>query len=75
MKEQQYHMPKFLLAILVDLEILCPLMSASPEVIGNVPQSMFIVVDLPAPFAPRNDKTSPSRTLKLIFFTAFVPSG
>src|ERR1035437_1524 len=33
-------------------------------------QSMLIVVDLPAPFGPRNANTSPSRTSKLIPSTA-----
>src|ERR1019366_6144886 len=32
--------------------------------------SMLIVVDLPAPFGPRNANTSPSRTSKLIPSTA-----
>ena len=35
---------------------------ASPEVGSSIPQSILIVVDLPAPFAPKNPKTSPVLT-------------
>ncbi len=35
---------------------------ASPEVGSRIPQSIFIVVDLPAPLAPRNPNISPLRT-------------
>ena len=41
-----------------------------PSVIGRYPVSIRIVVDLPAPFGPRNPRTSPLFTSKDIPFTA-----
>src|SRR4051794_15709642 len=43
---------------------------AVPLVGRSSPHSIRIVVDLPAPFAPRNPKISPSATSKLTSFTA-----
>src|ERR1035441_4474526 len=47
-----------------------PATSACPDVGLSSPQSMRIVVDLPAPFGPRKPKTSPLRTARLIRSTA-----
>src|ERR1035438_6751030 len=47
-----------------------PATIARPEVGLSSPQSMRIVVDLPAPFGPINPKTSPLRTSRLIRSTA-----
>src|SRR5512145_447298 len=41
-----------------------------PAVGARMPQSMRIVVDLPAPFGPRNPKISPLATSKFTRFTA-----
>src|SRR6185436_4803617 len=41
-----------------------------PLVGGRIPASMRIVVDLPAPFGPRNPKICPSRTRKVMWSTA-----
>ena len=40
-----------------------PQIRAVPEVGGMKPASMRMVVDLPAPFGPRNPSTSPRATL------------
>ena len=47
-----------------------PQIIAVPEVFPNIVQSMLIVVDLPAPFSPRNANISPSSTSKEIPSTA-----
>src|SRR4029077_8482431 len=50
--------------------------NASPAVAFTNPSSTFMVVVLPAPFGPKNPKTSPARTCKFKFLTAtFFPSG
>src|SRR3546814_6460540 len=41
-----------------------------PEVGARKPQSIFMVVDLPAPFGPRKPSTSPLATDKLMLSTA-----
>src|SRR3546814_12936853 len=41
-----------------------------PEVGDRKPQSIFMVVDLPAPFGPRKPSTSPLATDKLMLSTA-----
>src|SRR5437762_3343732 len=41
-----------------------PLITAVPDEGRIIAQSMLMVVDLPAPFGPRNPKTSPCRTSK-----------
>jgi hypothetical protein len=38
---------------------------ALPEVASNNPHNILIVVDFPAPLAPRKPNISPSLTLKL----------
>jgi hypothetical protein len=43
---------------------------AVPEVGGTKPVIIFIVVDLPAPFGPRNPRTSPRGTVKEMSSTA-----
>jgi hypothetical protein len=43
---------------------------ALPEVGARKPASIFIVVDLPAPFGPRKPSTWPGSTLKLMPSTA-----
>ena len=45
-------------------------MRAVPAVGIMKPASMRIVVDLPAPFGPRNPSTSPRATLKVTLSTA-----
>src|ERR1035441_1585337 len=50
-----------------------PATTARPEVGLSSPQSMRMVVDLPAPFGPRNPKTSPLLTSRLIRSTATKP--
>ena len=50
-----------------------PLMAAEPDVGGIKPVIILIVVDFPAPFGPRNPRTSPSATEKDIPFTAWKP--
>src|SRR5271157_1256312 len=47
-----------------------PTTSARPDVGFSSPQSMRIVVDLPAPFGPRKPKISPLRTVRLTWSTA-----
>src|ERR1017187_7303008 len=47
-----------------------PATCARPEVGLSKPQSMRIVVDLPAPFGPRKPKTSPLVTARLSRSTA-----
>src|SRR5664280_122112 len=47
-----------------------PATLTSPAVGRARVQSMLMVVDLPAPFGPRNANTSPSQTSKLIPSTA-----
>src|ERR1035441_10589981 len=47
-----------------------PATIARPDVGLSSPQSIRIVVDLPAPFGPINPKTSPLRTSRLIRSTA-----
>src|ERR1700733_13177986 len=47
-----------------------PATRARPEVGVNRPQSMRMVVDLPAPFGPRKPNTSPLRTSRLMRSTA-----
>ena len=42
-----------------------PFTLAVPEVGARKPVSIFIVVDFPAPFGPRNPSTSPAPTSKL----------
>ena len=42
----------------------------APEVGDNIPHSIRIVVDFPAPLGPRKPKISPRFTSKLILFTA-----
>ena len=49
----------------------CPSMTAVPEVGGRNPVIIRIVVDFPAPFGPRNPRTSPSLTEKETPFTAW----
>ena len=48
----------------------CPVISIKPDVGLASPVSMLIVVVFPAPFGPRNPKTSSFSTEKLTFFTA-----
>ena len=48
----------------------CPATMAVPEVGSMSPQSMRMVVDLPAPLAPRNPKISPRATVKFTPSTA-----
>jgi hypothetical protein len=43
-----------------------------PEVFGETQAIIFMVVVFPAPFGPRNPKTSPFRTEKAIPFTATI---
>ena len=45
-------------------------MDARPPSGRSEPVSIFMVVDLPAPFGPRNPRTSPRATEKLIPSTA-----
>jgi hypothetical protein len=52
--------------------MLKPAMETSPADGGINPVSIRIVVDLPAPFGPRNPKTSPFSTVKEIPFTAVI---
>ena len=47
-----------------------PSTTAVPEVGFSSPHSMRMVVDLPAPFAPRKPKISPRSTSKLMRSTA-----
>src|SRR5665213_1142551 len=47
-----------------------PATSARPEVGVSRPQSIRMVVDFPAPLGPRNPKTSPLRTERLMLSTA-----
>jgi hypothetical protein len=47
-----------------------PQTRALPEVGARKPASIFIVVDLPAPFGPRKPSTSPGSTRKLTSSTA-----
>ena len=49
-----------------------PPTSTRPESAGRKPVTIFIVVDFPAPFGPRNPSTSPRRTEKLIPATASI---
>src|SRR5690349_13882912 len=42
----------------------------APAVGGKMPQSILMVVDLPAPFGPRKPKISPRLTFRLTLFTA-----
>jgi hypothetical protein len=44
-----------------------------PDVGDAIPVMQLIVVDLPAPFGPRNPKKSPGFTSKDKSFTASVP--
>ena len=43
----------------------CPNSHASPSLAGSSPVSIFMVVDLPQPFEPRNPKISPRGMRKL----------
>ena len=43
-----------------------------PESAERKPVTIFIVVDFPAPFGPRNPSTSPRRTEKLMPSTALI---
>src|SRR5436190_6043827 len=47
-----------------------PATRPDPSVAGRIPVSMRIVVDLPAPFGPRNPKICPARTRKVMWSTA-----
>ena len=49
-----------------------PLIKARPEVGRSSPRIIRIVVDLPAPFGPRNPVTWPGRTVNVRFCTAGV---
>ena len=60
----------FSFALMGSSRISTPLMSAWPEVEEIYPVSMFMVVDLPAPFGPRKPSISPSSTEKLMSLTA-----
>src|SRR6266849_1150378 len=51
-----------------------PPTDADPDVFGSRVVSILMVVLFPAPFGPRKPKNSPSLTLNVIPFTAFVPS-
>src|SRR5690606_12858979 len=46
-----------------------------PSVGCRIPQSILIVVDLPAPLLPRKPKTSPRRTRKVTPSTATKPEN
>ncbi len=48
-----------------------PFISAFPDVEEMYPVSIFMVVDLPAPFGPRKPSISPSFTVKVRLSTAF----
>ena len=48
----------------------CPSIVTSPSVAARQPVMMFIVVDLPAPFGPRNPYTLPFSMVKLTSDTA-----
>src|SRR5512147_2175389 len=50
-----------------------PATDASPDVGCSSPHNMRIVVDLPAPFGPRNPKISPSLASNEIWSTATNP--
>ena len=54
------------LAFLLSFVMLCERISASPDVGCIRQESIFIVVDLPAPFGPTNATISPCLILKLI---------
>src|ERR1700761_4418696 len=45
-------------------------MTARPALGARKPAAIFMVVDLPAPFGPRNPSTSPRSTVKLMPLTA-----
>src|SRR5580704_12720228 len=47
-----------------------PLRRIAPESGANRPTTIFIVVDLPAPFGPKRPNTSPAATEKLTSSTA-----
>lgn len=63
-------MPIFIFANLPFDARLRPRMSISPAVLRSKEEIILIVVLLPAPFAPRKPKISPSRTLSDILSTA-----
>src|SRR5574344_865120 len=52
------------------VRISCPQMTAVPLVGVRNPVIILMVVDFPAPFGPRNPRTSPFSTVKDIPFTA-----
>ena len=49
-----------------------PMTVASPAVFEMRQQSILTVVVLPAPFGPRNPKTSPASMLRVRFWTAVL---
>ena len=51
-----------------------PQMETCPEVAGRYPVRILMVVDLPAPFGPRNPMISPFGTVKLMSLTAVTPA-
>ena len=46
--------------------------TTAPDVLITVPASIFIKVDLPAPFGPKRPKISPSFTSKFKLFNALI---